>query len=392
MRRPGWAPTVDGFDDDDVGEQGLVAALDTDAAEAASPDALVDSLELPGVPTDAPPPPPEPPGTDGPPPMPAPAPRYFDDIAAERDDIAKGAEQDRMARMIRGIEMGSKQLTAGVLQQPMAQLVSPESTNYQGIAQARADKGEAKRFQWSQGEIAAAHKRAMLERQGKLDEAKAAKDKAEAERQAKLDELKQRKDESDADFRERQLKSQEARAAAHNQAMIDAAATGKTLPAGEVKDLGDIDTAIGALDGLLENFNTTTSGGLGGRANALATDTLGLQGTDTALYYASKRPVQQAVGTILEGGKLAAGDERKYDNMFPKPGDSPEVARKKVDDLKSILARVKSGRMKSFGGAGYKTPQSATGKITVTNGKETLQIDPADEEAAAADGFKRVPK
>jgi hypothetical protein len=58
--------------------------------------------------------------------------------------------------------------------------------------------------------------------------------------------------------------------------------------------------------------------GLAAKANRMATEALGLQDTDAAEYEAKAAPVRQGVGTILESGKLAAGDEAKYKNMLPR--------------------------------------------------------------------------
>lgn len=167
-------------------------------------------------------------GAGSPPPMPRGEAPGSDDARFQREgDDAKiqdARKRDDWARILRGIELGGKQLIAGVLHQDKtAELVSPDSTNYEGQARADAERGEQRRYARSQQEIAEAHRRGMSERQFRLDAAAAAERARTAGRQEKQDELKQRKDESDADFRERQLKSQEERARNHDATTREAA-------------------------------------------------------------------------------------------------------------------------------------------------------------------------
>lgn len=196
-------PRVPGYEDDMADELGVDTSAQPDVSPIA--DASLDDIAPPG---DAPPEatakpdaldaeimrkleqsPPPMPGAGGPPPMPAAAPPGTDDARADKDAIDEGRKRDDMARLLRGIELGGKQLIAGVLHQDkMAELVSPESTNYEGQARADAEKGEAKRYQRSQGEIAAAHQRYLTTRQLQNDEL-SRKDKGEAKtRQQLLDE------------------------------------------------------------------------------------------------------------------------------------------------------------------------------------------------------------
>ena len=187
-------PPVDGYDDESMADElGVDASKQPDIPP--QPDASLDDIAPPEAKA-------KPDAMDmeimrqleaqpqggGAPPMPMAALPGTDDARAEKDAIAEGRQRDDNARLMRGIELGGKQLIAGVLHQDkVAEVVSPESTNYEGQAKADAERGEAKRYQRSQGEIAAAHQRYLTTRQLQNDElSRKDKDKA-ATRQGEQD-------------------------------------------------------------------------------------------------------------------------------------------------------------------------------------------------------------
>ena len=133
----------------------------------------------------------------------------------------------------------------------------------------------------------------------------------------------------------------------------------RQLAATDVKELAEIDVAMGQLDDLSKRYEALNLGGLAGRAGAFATSTLGLTDTDAARYAARARIVQQGIGKILEGGKLAAGDELKYREMLPKPGDGPLVLKEKTDAMRDYLSDLKSKGISAFGAAGFQVPGAA---------------------------------
>ena len=94
------------------------------------------------------------------------------------------------------------------------------------------------------------------------------------------------------------------------------------------------------------------------KAAGAVTDALNLQGTDAAEYRAAAQLAQQAAGKIVEGGKLAAGDELKYRKMMPQPGDSPEVVKQKAEGMKSFLRDLASRRARAFKESGYNVAPS----------------------------------
>jgi hypothetical protein len=119
----------------------------------------------------------------------------------------------------------------------------------------------------------------------------------------------------------------------------------------------------------------------GARMGEMVTDVFDLRGTDAAEYKAAALRAMQAAGTILEGGKLAAGDEMKYRKMLPRPGDSAEVLKQKVDGLKSFLRDLVVRQGSAYRQAGYDVPEALvpTGSELVSGRVGASEGAPADE-------------
>ena len=143
-----------------------------------------------------------------------------------------------------------------------------------------------------------------------------------------------------------------------------------------------------------------------GRANSWNPYNTRIQSVDSQI-----RAAAQAFGRFMEGGVLRKEDQEKYRKMFPNVGDTPEVASAKLQNVRRQLIQRQNSDLEALQSQGYDTtgldkdfaipglPQStlgslagtaAPGKITVTNGQETFQIDESDLAQAEADGFKRM--
>ena len=133
---------------------------------------------------------------------------------------------------------------------------------------------------------------------------------------------------------------------------------GKTLPVSEVGELSSLPVAEMQVDRLADEFKRLDMGGMKGRAGGAITDALGLRWTDSAEYNAAASLAMQAAGKIMEGGKLAAGDEMKYRQMLPRPGDSDDVVRQKVAGMKDFLRALAQARAKGLQESGYNVPPS----------------------------------
>lgn len=133
---------------------------------------------------------------------------------------------------------------------------------------------------------------------------------------------------------------------------------GKTLPVSEVAELSSLPVAEAQVDRLSSEFKRLGMGGTAGRAGGAITDALGLRWTDSAEYNAVASLAMQAAGKIMEGGKLAAGDELKYRQMLPRPGDSDDVVAQKVAGMKDFLRALATARAKGLRESGYRVPDA----------------------------------
>lgn len=175
---------------------------------------------------------------------------------------------------------------------------------------------------------------------------------------ATIDEQRERRKQDASQFAQRLGLDYEKLSLAQQQAM-DAAAErerkaakeedGQTVPAGEAASIGQSRAALAALDVLESQFKAKGAAGVGGKAAALLP-----WDTDPAKYEDDVLAAAQAVGTILEGGKLAAGDEVKYRKLFPKAGDSLERGQNKLDNVRRLVGSLTDAKVEALDAAGYK--------------------------------------
>lgn len=154
-----------------------------------------------------------------------------------------------------------------------------------------------------------------------------------------------------------------------------------------LNELSDFDVADKALGQLESDFNTLGMSGPMAKVSGKASEALGLTGTDAAVYQNKAKQAQQVVGKILEGGKLAAGDEAKYKGLIPQPGDSQELLKSKVSGLRNFLGDMKSGRIQLYKSGGYKTPGGSGGtvKMKFPDGS-TADVDASEVDLAKRKG------
>lgn len=167
----------------------------------------------------------------------------------------------------------------------------------------------------------------------------------------------------------------------------------RELPAQQIEDLAGIDVAVKELSDLTASYKKAGLGGLAGFAKSQ----FGIASSDAAkLYEASASPVRQAIGVILEGGKLAEGDIKRYLDMMPKPGDSNAVADQKLESLSRVLGRIKDAKIKSFSQAGFDvgTMAPAAAQPTVDLKKQTEDaldaLEKAKREGRPADEIEKL--
>jgi hypothetical protein len=163
-------------------------------------------------------------------------------------------------------------------------------------------------------------------------------------------------------------------------------AEGKVLPAETASGIADLPVAMRQLEGLGKRFTDLNMSGVAGRVGSAVAGFPGMGGSDASQYNADALLAMQGVGKIMEGGKLAAGDEAKYRNMLPKGGDSAEVATQKIASAKRFLSDLVDTRKKFLSDSGYKVPgmeAKASGGQDDAGARAWLAANPTDPRAAA---------
>lgn len=133
------------------------------------------------------------------------------------------------------------------------------------------------------------------------------------------------------------------------------ATTINNLPASQVNEISDLRTAQDSVDSLLTEFKKSVQSKTFGDQMAARGEKY-IPNTDIAQYNNSANVTAQAVGIILEGGKLSEADLPRYKAMLPQPGDSVDTAEKKARKIKELLHLKEANRVQGLGATGYRTP------------------------------------
>lgn len=121
---------------------------------------------------------------------------------------------------------------------------------------------------------------------------------------------------------------------------------GKALNEGTAKELGEATSATKSAQDILNRFNGNADG-VGGWLMSF------IPRSDASKYEDRARVATQVIGTYLEGGKLTDADYPKYMKMIPKPGDSKEQARNKVDGIVQLIKTRQAAQKDALAGSGY---------------------------------------
>ena len=119
---------------------------------------------------------------------------------------------------------------------------------------------------------------------------------------------------------------------------------GNDLTAAKAGELGQLNSAEGALDNIQLEFNKLGSG-------AFLTQIFPT--TDASKFENNRIATAQTIGTILEGGKLTDPDFEKYLNLMPSQSDSKGTATHKINTVKKMIELSRSGQLKSLQQAGF---------------------------------------
>lgn len=299
---------------------------------------------------------------------PVPVTQFADDDA----DLEAAREADRASRLAAGMELAGRQLVAGITRTDVPQGLGANPSEIP-LAMQRAKS----RREQAAAALAARRQSTMDESTLDLQRSQAEKNRREPEPRGGIDYTESRA--AELALKQQQLaetiRANKAREAGRGKGKGEP--KDKTLPVSTLTELADFETAAKELDRLEARFVELDQGGYWAKVKAKGSEALGMQGTDAALYASEAKRAMQGVGKILEGGKLAAGDELKYRALMPEPGDSPERLRSKVRGLKTMLSDLKAGRIGAYKAAGYKTGDMGESKPeTKTIGGKTYKKVP----------------
>lgn len=162
-------------------------------------------------------------------------------------------------------------------------------------------------------------------------------------------------------------------------------AKGQTLPATVVEGISELPVAIQQLGRLGKSFESYDMSGVSGKLGSVLTNLTGAGWTDSAKFMADAKLAMQGVGKIMEGGKLAAGDEAKYVSLLPKAGDSGELAKAKISEAQAYLHSLVRARLAALRASGYRIAPELDALV---GGGDTAQVPAAAPAQAAAQASK----
>ena len=240
-----------------------------------------------------------------------------------------------------------------------ARRVGAETREQKTLRDALAQRyaGEGRELQKSQQELQRERQAMEAERLARTDTQRAKQSETAAERQARMDAETVRANRAREGLTAYGISEASKRAETTAEGKAATAAEGKQLPATTAEALADLPTAVSQLDTLGKSFDTMGGGTVAARLSGMLPTSVGAAlGTDVSKYESDALLSMQAVGKIMEGGKLAQGDEDKYRRMLPGPRDNPETAKNKITQAKAFLQELVGNRVEFLRRSGYKVP------------------------------------
>lgn len=207
----------------------------------------------------------------------------------------------------------------------------------------------------------------------------------------------------DREFREKQLQSQrEDRALQRemmqntkNQARQDKLEKEAKLSDKQLADLATHDSAIKALDDVIEQKKKWDTGKLSMGMNKVA----GMVGLDDAEKSAFKSSVGEQLAQYIKsisGATVSPTERAALLENVPSVYDNDDTFEAKAQALKKRLGRNRQVELDTLEKGGKNTSafksekQPMSSKIKVSNGKETFEIDESDLADAEKDGYHRI--
>ena len=127
---------------------------------------------------------------------------------------------------------------------------------------------------------------------------------------------------------------------------------GKTISEKTISELADLkssqETSFKDLTAMVDKFDS--NGPVSGRLASMNPWNEDAQQMNSLI-----RNSRQLIGKYLEGGKLIGADEKKYENIMPKLGDTKETIKNKMGNLKALLDSKVNAQLDGLSAAGYDT-------------------------------------
>lgn len=121
---------------------------------------------------------------------------------------------------------------------------------------------------------------------------------------------------------------------------------GTQVPGSVAADLGQFDSALKMADDAFSSYKSKASE-FGSGLKSMA------PGSDANQYEKERDVTAQAIGTILEGGKLTEPDYNRYKSMLPSPWDTNAVAEAKVQAIKNLIETKRQGKIEGLRQTGF---------------------------------------
>jgi hypothetical protein len=122
--------------------------------------------------------------------------------------------------------------------------------------------------------------------------------------------------------------------------------SGTQVPGSVAAELGQFDSAVAMADDAMKSYMEKASSP-GSSVKSW------LPGSDANQYEKERDVTAQAIGTILEGGKLTEQDYDRYKAMLPSPIDTNQIAQTKITAIKNLIEQRRKGKIQGLAQTGF---------------------------------------
>lgn len=170
------------------------------------------------------------------------------------------------------------------------------------------------------------------------------------------------------------------------------------VPAAQSAELGDFQNLLDQLKVVKSNYKPDYVGMVDSRTQGIKQATGIGADPQAATFKASLGAIRNKLLNLLSGAAISPAEYDRLLQQLPNEQSSEVDFNAKLNAFEQNIQGVIGSRQKSFHAAGYRSPTAAApvsspppaagGKIKISNGKETLLVDPSDVAEAAKEGFK----